>query len=352
MAMNFSGLTILDIYGVERVPLEGEFTARTLADRFVAEWIPYMECHKCGKADYCKFAEPHPGNESKKREIKCGVAESAIRNFVEKTFSLATQIEQPARQAYLDGAFHFGKFVLEAEQSIGILIDREMLDWFGDYAPSVFGRLIHLRDTLNSLGQAFRQIPAMRSHRGLLLVEGWSEKAFLDKLRESHSSTFLEMLVECYDGRGNRKSKRIAMLLQKYIELGYTIYAQGDADGKPEEIFKGLVDSGHLKPDNTFVFRFDFETAVPLALLCRAMRRVGIPIAFRPTVLGEQLVSEPQSVNRLLKTCYGIDLEPRKMELAATIAEVMNGSAFAWWQDDDFMSTELGQFLRFIQKMA
>lgn len=204
--MRLDGLTLLDIYGVERAPLRGDLNSRQLADLFVENWIPYMECHKCGRSDYCRFARPHPTNEHKKLEIKCGVAEVAIRNFVDRTFEIAERLDASPRQAYLDGSFHLVRYVLESEQTIGNAINSAFLDWLGKYSPSYFGRLTHLRDTLNSLGQSFRQIPELSSHRALLLVEGWAEKAFLDKLKESHSNWFLDLLVECYDGKGNRKS--------------------------------------------------------------------------------------------------------------------------------------------------
>lgn len=97
-------VSILDIYGVERIPFRIDAaTSEQLADILVQEWIPYMECHKCGRSDYCKYAQPHPVNPHKKREIKCGVAETALRNFINRTFSLATTLSLEDRQKYLDG---------------------------------------------------------------------------------------------------------------------------------------------------------------------------------------------------------------------------------------------------------
>jgi len=70
---DFTGLSIFDVYGVKRVPLEGEFNAAILAERLVEEWIPYYECHKCGRFDYCKFVERKPHNPTRAFDIKCGV---------------------------------------------------------------------------------------------------------------------------------------------------------------------------------------------------------------------------------------------------------------------------------------
>lgn len=346
-----TGSTLFDIYGVERTPIDGEFDAKALADIMVREWIPYMECHKCGKGDYCKFAQPHKWNPHKKLEIKCGVAETALRNFVDRTLASIAPLDPASKQAWLDGAFFLTKFTLEAEQSIGSTINAGFLDWMSSFSPATFGRITHIRDTLNSLAQCLGPLPGFYSKRNLLLVEGWTEKAFIDKLKESHMSWFLDLLVECYDGKGNRRSKRIAMLLDKYRDIGYRIYAQGDADGKPEDVFKGLVDSGTLGIGSTFTFKHDFESAVPLSMLIRAMRRIGVPIGFKPSDLKASLTAKPRSVNQALLDDFHVDTASFKLDLASEIGAMLNDYQFVWWQDANFMSSELGQFMSFLQNM-
>lgn len=348
--LDFCSCSIFDIYGVERVPLNGEYSAEGLASIMIEHWIPYMECHECGKSSYCMYAIPHPQNEFKKQEIRCGVAEAVLRNFIAKTFIIAEGLGCEERQTYLDGAFFLTRFVLEAEQSIGTVVNSSFLDWFGDFAPGIFGNLTRIRDTLNSLSQNLRQIPAFKSERSILFVEGWAEKAFFDKLKESHLSQFLDLIVECYDGQGNRRSKRISMLLKKYSELGYTIYVQGDADGKAGDIFKGLIDSGHIKPENSFVFEYDFETSIPIALLIRAMRQIGLPINFKPAELREALRKRSQSIGKALLS-FGTDIGPHKVALAIVVAELLNHPYFIWWNDDRFTQTELGRFLEFVTRM-
>ena len=350
--LDLAGTTLLDIFGVERMPIDGDFDAKSLGDILVRSWIPYMECHKCGKGAYCKFALPNPHNPAKKLEIKCGVAETALRNFIERTILLAEPLDVPSKQAYLDGAFFLTKFVLDAEQSIGSSINKDLLDWLGDFAPATFGRLIHIRDTLNSLAQCLSTLPGFNSKRSLLLVEGWTEKAFLDKLKESHTSWFLDLLVECYEGKGNRRSKRIAMLLDRYRKIGYNIYAQGDADGSPDPIFKGLIDRGHLERSRTFTFKHDFESSIPLPLLLRAMKRIGVPLTFKPSDLAASLHRNQRSVITALRDDFGVDTGGDfKMALAVELATMMSGYQFVWWNDKRFMQTELGRFMRFVQEI-
>lgn len=350
--IDLSGLSILDIYGVGRLPLHGAFSNNELANLLVENWIPYMECHKCGKSDYCKYALPHPHNLHKKQEIRCGVAEAVLRNFLKRSVEIAIPLSSDERQAYLDGAFFLTRFVLQAEQSIGNVANLEFLDWYGDFAPGVFGFMTRIRDTLNSCSQNLSTIPAFKTERGVLFVEGWSEKAFLDALRESHLAWFLDLLVECYDGQGNRRSKRIAMLLEKYGDLGYTIYAQGDADGCNPAIFKGLVDAGTLKAENTFVFAHDFESAVPLPLLLRAMRNIGLKLPFKPSTLRDSLRANPRSVVIALQQDFGVDIDRWKFQLAIELGAMLNHPRFSWWADDKFMQSELGRFLHFTQGIA
>lgn len=242
--------------------------------------------------------------------------------------------------------------MLEAEQAIGATIDQSYLDWLGEFAPATFGRFTQLRDTLNELARCLSGFAPFYANRSLLFVEGWAEKAFLDKLKESHFSWYLDRIVECYDGKGNRRSKRISMLLRKYLSIGYTIYAQGDADGKLEEVFKGLIDAGDLKKENTFTFKHDFETSIPIPLLIRAMDLVGVEISFDAHNLQEIANTGDRSINVILREEFGIDLEPYKVPLATAVAEILVNTHHAWWQDEKFMNTELGKFLDFVHTIS
>ena len=109
--MELSKFTILDTYGVERIPLSGEYTAESLLETFIENWIPYYECHKCGRWDYCKYSKPYPTNPDRSEDIKCGVAADSLRNFVQATFEVLEQLKGEKVQDYLDGAFFFYKFI-------------------------------------------------------------------------------------------------------------------------------------------------------------------------------------------------------------------------------------------------
>jgi hypothetical protein len=344
--LNLTGLTI-EIPGNERLRLEGDFNAVSLADRMIYEWVPYFECHKCGRFDYCKFVQRFPNDPERARDIKCGVVESVLRLFVKSTFPLLAELRTEQRQAYLDAAFHFETFLFNAETLIGAHMSEDYIEDKGDWASGYYGRgIVRLRDNLNRIAEKLREIPQFRSQRAILFVEGWSEKAFLEKLRESGAHPFIDLLIDVYDGRGNRKPKRIQMLLDRFKRLGYSIFIEGDADGNNHDIFRDIVAQGTVNKERTFVFQHDFETSIPLGLLLAALQQLGELVdesldTFRTKAVGEG------SVGARLKKAYGIELEPLKMELASQIADILNQRP-SWWQDERFLETELGRFLKFV----
>lgn len=346
--MDLTGFSIPDIYGVARVPLSGTFTESLLAEKLIAEWIPYFECHKCGRWDYCKYAKRHPANPNRSIDIKCGVASDCLRNLVKSAFPFLAKMDHAYIQEFLDGAYDFYKFIYDAEQYIGMNMDIGFHEHFGEYAPIVYSRIGHLREHLNGLATHWKDLQAFWAKSPVLFVEGFSEKAFLDELRKSHFAWFLHLNVEVYAGKGNRRSKRIQMLLEKFKSQGLVIYAQGDADGENTDIFRGLINSGAIDQGKTFVFEHDFETSLPRSLLLAVL----VEMQFLPEISAEDFVNKlgnfKGSVNARLKDVFDIDVGPHKIELATTVAALLN--KVTWWPDEKFMNeTELGRFLRFVQ---
>jgi hypothetical protein len=349
--MNLTGYNILDYFGVERISLKGEYTKRSLADLFIENWIPYYECHKCGRWDYCKYAKPHPANSNRSIDIKCGVAVDCLRNFVEASFPILRKLKRDKIQKYLDGAFYFFKFVYNAEQDIGMCMYPGFPNYFGEQAPIIFGKISRLRDSLNSLAAQWKEIPEFHSKHPVLFVEGHAEKEFIDELKKSHLSWFLYTNVEVYGGKGNRRSKRIQMLLDKYNELGFEIYAQGDADGENTDIFRTLIKTGSIKEGKTFVFDYDFETAVPLPLIYFSLRNMRCLEGISKGEFVKNMDAKGSSVLKRLKSKYGIEMESLKVKFAMTLAGILNDPKIIWWNDEVFMNkTELGRFLRFVQR--
>jgi hypothetical protein len=346
--MDLTGYSIPDIYGVERVELQGEFTKASLAERLIEEWIPYFECHKCGRWDYCKFAQPHPANPERSVDIKCGVASAAIRNMVTSAFPSIEELNREQIENFLDGTFYFFRFIYDAEQYIGMNMDNSFHSYWEDFAPYIYSNIGFLRNHLNRLASHWKGLPGFKAESSLLLVEGQSEKAFFDELRKSHSSWFLDLNVEVYGGKGNRKSKRIHMLLDKYKDQGLVVYAQGDADGNSADVFRGLINASAIEEVNTFVFQFDFESSLPTQLAYDALTDLGLLSEVVETQFLEEMADPSKSFSTKLQEQLGVDISSYKIDFAVAVAEILN--EVSWHMDDDFMQqTELGKFLRFVQ---
>ena len=140
------------------------------------------------------------------------------------------------------------------------------------------------------------------------------------------------------------------MLFKKYSEHGYEIYLQGDADGRGPGVLDSLIKKCSLAPDNTFMFDYDFETSIPAALLLRALQSLGelehVSIdEFRARV---SPISGP--VGPVMKSAFGLELKPLKIDLAVATADLLNATDARWSSNDDFMKTELGRFLHFVRR--
>jgi len=348
---DLSDIKLLDIYGLEAIELNGNYSAESIIDLIVNEWIPLFECHKCDRSDYCKYAERIGPTTHRMKEINCGVVVSGMTNFINRTYHLLEGMSLDQRQKYFDGAFYLSRFLFKAELAIGSCMSDEYMDYLGDYAPRLFGSMTNLRDHLNSLGSLFQYLPDFYHQRAILFVEGWSEKAFIDRLKESHMLWFLDTIVEVYGGSGNRRLKRIEMLLKKYCELGYKIFIQGDADGNSLDIFRSMAERDLISDDNTFVFTHDFESAVPCDILFKSLQSLGELENVHKDDLSALLLNSEISVNRLILDEFHLDLKPLKIDLASMIADVLNHTYPPWWTHGEFMVTELGQFLDFIRKV-
>lgn len=57
------------------------------------------------------------------------------------------------------------------------------------------------------------------------------------------------------------------------------------------------------------------------------------------------------SVVQLLKDIFALDLNPMKLDLAEAAASRLNNPWWSWWQDAEFMQTEMGQFLEFVRRV-
>jgi hypothetical protein len=262
----------------ERVPLDETFSSTQLADMFIESWVRYLECHKCGRSDYCKFTKPNPYGSGKPfAEIQCGVVASVIRNYVQAVFPLLRSMPKEELQAFIDGSYHLVEFVYDIEIRIGHMIDEGVIEWMGkpEYRVFFFGNLQSLRKNLDQFAHHMALIEVFGAKRTLILVEGASEQIFLEALRRGGLLWFSEREVQSYHGKGNKKTANLALLVARLRAQGYEVFLQGDCDGVAKDIFGHLVKAGLLQVDNQFAFLVDFETAFPAEILYQALTAMG-----------------------------------------------------------------------------
>lgn len=341
---------LLDSYGVGKNSLSGEYNPERLAKTMIDAWVPYGECHRhCTKSDYCKYVIWIDKEENISKEILCGVATNAIINFVDKTFDAFCKTDNTQKQNYLDGAFHFYRFVFLSELTIGNFINRYFLDSWDRYVVTAYGHVKYISEHINMMTSLLKNIPEFQIKKGILFVEGESEEIFLNKLKESHLMWFLDLDIFNYRGKSNKRPKRIEMLIDDYISKGYDIYIQGDADGKPKNTFQVLIDNNKIKENNSFVFGFDFESSVPASLLFVSLKNIGqLKNVDRNDFIAIVESNNDKNIDKILKENYNYDISPYKIILAEEIANNINNTIDCW-QNEWFLNTELGKFLKFIQ---
>ena len=65
----------------------------------------------------------------------------------------------------------------------------------------------------------------------------------------------------------------------------------------------------------------------------------------------DNIIKNDVSVVTLLKDNYGIDITDNKVLFAEIASELFFKFYRTWWNDDDFLESELGKFIHFVSKM-
>lgn len=346
--MDLTHLEIFDISGVSHRSLKGTVSENELASLMIEEWIPYFECHKCGRYDYCKFrASPHPANPNRSEDIRCGVTVSIIKNFVNSCFPLILKCNIKQKQDFLDAAFYFYSYINFNEQFLGAYLNKDIVNFFGNN-PLMFGHVTHFRNQLDKMAEHLKSIPEFKVIKGYLLVEGEAEKEFVKTLKESHLLWFNDILVESYGGKGNMRPNKLEMLAQTLTRDGYEIYIQGDQDSHESDIFVQLVQKGIVKLENTFAFIHDFESSIPNNLIFEGLKQIGHLNNVSLDEFCTSLENLDGSINTCLNDKFGID-DSIKVPLAREIARLYYNNSL--WGSKEFMQSELGKFIDFIKIM-
>jgi len=341
--MDLDNLYLYSYSDKGKIKLSEVYNKDSLIEIMIDNWIPYMECHKCGKSDYCKYTKPHEVNPNKKAEIKCGVARNFIINFVNITFDRVKNLDITKKQAYLDTAFYLSQYVLSSEISIGTLINKDYLSAWGSYAPALYGFSKQTLDYLNKSHRKMKEIDIFKSKKNIILVEGFSEEIFIE--------SFTDLEVINYEGKGRIDFNKIEFLVKEYQDQGYEVYLQSDLDGKKEnQKINKIIKKGLIKKENIFLFEHDFETAIPLKIFYNILKDNNlIKDDFEDF---KKDINLSRGIVKHVQNKYGIDVNKRTVatEISLILHKLQDRKNL--YEDKDFVNTEIGKFWNFINKIV
>ena len=199
--MDLDGLEVFDGFGPARIRLTGDYTPEELADRLVQSWIPFFECHRCGRFSYCEFVQRKPDFPSQAYDIQCGVVVAVINNFVQAMAPLIPGMEKSERQDLLDAAFYLVMFIYDTELHTGQLMSEKVAEYWGSLAPSLFTFVLRQRETLDKLAEHLAKVPGLEPNRAVVLVEGESERALIAVFQGRVISNLEDLVVVVWDSR-------------------------------------------------------------------------------------------------------------------------------------------------------
>lgn len=340
-------LYIIDSFGVDKIFLDDSFNQTDLLKLMIDNWIPYYECHKCGKWDYCKYAKKNPANPNRSIDIKCGIAIDFLTNYINTTFNLISELAHNKIQSYFNVAYYLTQYVMASEQQIGNFISTDYQKYLGHYAPMIFGQTKSLRKLLDKAHIEMKNLDFFHSHQSVLFVEGNSEEIFLNEMKKLHLIDFLYLEVENYAGEGRIRYDKIEHYFKTYQSKGYEIYLQTDLDGKEKnQNIEKIISKNLLTEEKIFSFKFDFETSIPIKILHLLLTQNNIIDDTFENFTKEY--KKDCSIVKYFEKKYSKDFP--KTLIAKELAEKMNRDSHKWLNDENFFKTELGKFIRFIQR--
>lgn len=262
----------------ESIP-DGRYTLDELHALLVDGWLPHWECHKCGRFATCPHVERFEAYPDRARDIQCGVAKLALQNFLRVSWRKLECFNRAEKQRFIDGLFHWTQYVLNAEIDIGSYTDERLLSYRGDATNRRIMSYVSMnRRHLEKFAYFFRDLPGFAESPFWVLVEGESEKVFLERLLELRVIDFRVLGVETYKGKGNRRLKRLH--LEHLSSRGFKVVLQTDLDGQKSLEKGGFVEYMEEQGGTFFAFQPDFESVFPPSILHQALELNGADVPF------------------------------------------------------------------------
>lgn len=320
-AIEFKGISRLveGTFSVTREVIpDGRYSLGELLALLVKGWLPYWECHKCGRFATCPHVERVETNPDRARDIQCGVAKLALRNFLKASWKKLEGFDVGEKQRFIDGLFHWTQYVLNAEIDIGSYTDDRLLSYRGNALNRrIMSYVSTNRRHLERFAYYFRDLSGFAGSPFWALVEGESEKAFLERLLELRTIDHLVLGVETYSGKGNRRLKKLH--LEHLNSRGFKVVLQVDLDGKKGLEKGGFVEYVQEQGGTFFAFQPDFESVFPAPVLHRALELNGVeaPLDWLEGILDLGAGSVIASVEQRMK------VRVSKTALARSLADLV-----------------------------
>jgi|GEM_PF-2239998 len=352
--IRFNSVQILEINGFSRKEFQGEFTVVELVNNLVVEWLPMSSCRNCGRHKNCKYSVYNIEKDLRSPGVQCGFAAEALKNFILNTSFVLSNADNCKKQKYLDCAYYFCWYIFKSEQLNKIVTEQDLFKQWGWDSKAYSSEIIGLRDTLNNLSKCIKDFPELFFKTSVLFVEGESEEIFIENVRGK--DTYFRAWrfnVECYNGKDNKRNARINMLLDDYKEKGYSIYFQGDEDGRGDgsgyDRFKSHINKGYLTKEDIFQFKYDFETAIPRKLLFETLQDLGY--LGNVTFNEFNIKTKEGSINDNLKMKFYVDTKSNGLK--KKVAESIGKACFCVnpKNKNDFDKSELSRFIMFLNKI-
>ncbi|HCG7279381.1 TPA: hypothetical protein NJ358_000107 [Vibrio parahaemolyticus] len=342
----------------ERFPLPDTTLLSDVIPILEDEWVPYLRCELCGRNDQCAYVEKYEDdNYVGFNEIKCGVVSKSLKGVIELSESQFTSLNPDERQKFIDALYYLVQYVISSDTFISsIQKPKELVENYGLVVGfKIIGGVSRTRDYLNKACALLQSIPFVGSKRIMLLVEGASEAAFIERLLVRDSYLLHNVEVKSYDSESNKKYNVIRLLIQEYKSKGYHVLIQVDVDGKSENLnesnvwgLKEHVQKGLLAFDDIFSFSEDLESSYPKELLCESLSEM---YDLEPARVYEAIFNPKSSKNTLYKRLLeDLGNMPSKPKLAKEIADLVSDYDLA--NDKNFADNELVKFIKFIEHRA
>jgi len=336
-AYSFDGTSFMNI--------SSNISIEDLKRELVNEWTPIIDCFKCGRKSYCKYSINRSDSDYLYQEIQCGV----VSSFIEEYLGIANQkyqyLNSNQKEDFLKGLYHLTKFIYDAENYIGAFQEKGFISSF--YNEQVGERLLGLStdisDSLIKASSYFRNISFTRSERIMLLVEGQSEKDFVELFIKLNSAYFSCVFVESYDGKDNKRKEKVFLLINYFKEKGFKVIFQIDQDGNSDINLNPHIKSKLITVDDFFAFSEDLEATYPNEMIAECLTEFGNDYN---NVLNHLNYPRESGVSLYKHLENDVVWMPPKPLFATKMAELV--SDYDIFHNEDFKDSELASFLRFV----